>query len=105
LKNSLKNLIDTAQAAPDTVIVAADEASLYLQATLQVVWAPRGETPVNFDYMGCQCMASVARAHQYISLFRSLFVSTSPPGSVQRATATMTQTYRETCRCCSSVDP
>jgi len=25
--------------------VAGDEASLYLQATLQVVWAPRGQTP------------------------------------------------------------
>jgi transposase len=28
------------------VIVAGDEASLYLQATLQVVWAAKGETPV-----------------------------------------------------------
>jgi transposase len=28
------------------VIVAGDEASLYLQATLQVVWAPVGQTPV-----------------------------------------------------------
>lgn len=28
------------------MIVAGDEASLYLQATLQVVWAPIGETPV-----------------------------------------------------------
>jgi transposase len=38
--------MDTAQEAPETVIVAGDEASLYLQATLQVVWAPKGETPV-----------------------------------------------------------
>lgn len=28
------------------MILAGDEASLYLQATLQVVWAPIGETPV-----------------------------------------------------------
>lgn len=28
------------------MIVAGDEASIYLQATLRVVWAPRGETPV-----------------------------------------------------------
>lgn len=28
------------------MIVAGDEASLYLQATVQVVWAPIGETPV-----------------------------------------------------------
>ncbi len=28
------------------MIVAGDEASLYLQATLQVVWAAKGETPV-----------------------------------------------------------
>ena len=41
-----KKLIDTAQAAPNTVILAQDEASLYLQATLQVVWHARGQTPV-----------------------------------------------------------
>lgn len=34
------------QAAPETVILAQDEASLYLQATLQVVWHTRGQTPV-----------------------------------------------------------
>ncbi len=34
------------QDAPETVIVAADEASLYLQATTMRVWAPRGQTPV-----------------------------------------------------------
>lgn len=28
------------------MIVAGDEASLYLQATLKVVWAPKGQTPV-----------------------------------------------------------
>jgi putative transposase len=38
--------VDTAQTAPKTVILAGDEASLYLQATLQVVWAPRGQTPI-----------------------------------------------------------
>jgi hypothetical protein len=38
--------MDTAQAAPDTVILAEDEASLYLQATSKAVWHWRGETPV-----------------------------------------------------------
>jgi transposase len=38
--------MDTAQAAPDTIILAEDEASLYLQATLQVVWHPKGQTPM-----------------------------------------------------------
>lgn len=28
------------------MIVAGDEASMYLQATLRIVWAPKGETPV-----------------------------------------------------------
>jgi transposase len=35
-----------AQDAPNTVWLVQDEASLYLQATLSRVWAPRGETPV-----------------------------------------------------------
>lgn len=34
------------QDAPETVIVAEDEASLYLQATTMRAWAPRGQTPV-----------------------------------------------------------
>ena len=38
--------IDTAQSAPETVIVAGDEASLYLQATTMRVWHPCGQTPV-----------------------------------------------------------
>lgn len=38
--------MDTAQSAPDTVILAEDEASLYLQATLMRVWSARGQTPV-----------------------------------------------------------
>lgn len=38
--------MDIAQAAPETVILAEDEASLYLQATTTAVWAPRGQTPV-----------------------------------------------------------
>src|SRR5262245_47395593 len=37
--------MDIVQAAPDTMIVAEDEASLYLQATTRSVWAPRGQTP------------------------------------------------------------
>lgn len=38
-------MIDTAQTAPETVILAEDEASLYLQATTMRVWAPVGQTP------------------------------------------------------------
>jgi hypothetical protein len=38
--------MDLAQESPDTVILAQDEASMYLQATTTVVWAPRGQTPV-----------------------------------------------------------
>jgi transposase len=38
--------MDIAQTAPQTVILAEDEASLYLQATTTVVWAPRGQTPI-----------------------------------------------------------
>ena len=38
--------MDLAQNAPDTVILAQDEASLYLQASLMRVWAPVGQTPV-----------------------------------------------------------
>lgn len=34
------------QEAPETIILAEDEASLYLQATLSRVWAPQGQTPV-----------------------------------------------------------
>ena len=32
--------------APQTVILAEDEAAVYLQATLAAVWASRGQTPV-----------------------------------------------------------
>ncbi len=39
-------LIDIAQEAPKTIIVAEDEAKLYLQATTTRVWSPRGHTPV-----------------------------------------------------------
>lgn len=38
--------MDIAQTAPETIILAEDEASLYLQATTSAVWAPRGQTPV-----------------------------------------------------------
>lgn len=37
--------MDVAQAAPHTVILTEDEASMYLQATTQNVWAPQGQTP------------------------------------------------------------
>ena len=35
-----------AQTAPATVLLASDEAAVYLQATTMAVWAPRGQTPV-----------------------------------------------------------
>ena len=38
--------MELAQTAPETVILAEDEASLYLQATTTVVWAPQGQTPL-----------------------------------------------------------
>jgi len=39
-------MMDVAQDAPTTVILAEDEASLYLQATVLAVWAAQGQTPV-----------------------------------------------------------
>ena len=39
-------MIDLAQAQPDTVFLAEDEAWMYLQATTMAVWSPQGETPV-----------------------------------------------------------
>ena len=44
--------MDTAQEAPETVILAEDEASLYLQATRKVVWAACGQTPVVRQHPG-----------------------------------------------------
>lgn len=41
-----KKLTEIAQTAPETVILAEDEASVYLQATTCAVWAPKGRTPV-----------------------------------------------------------
>lgn len=38
-----KKVVDNAQDAPDTVYLAEDEASLYLQTTLQAIWAPCGQ--------------------------------------------------------------
>jgi transposase len=38
--------MDRAQDAPETVILAEDEAWMYLQATTMRVWAPRGDTPI-----------------------------------------------------------
>lgn len=38
--------MDIAQTAPETVILAEDEATLYLQATTAAVWAPYGQTPI-----------------------------------------------------------
>jgi len=38
--------MDVAQAAPNTVFLAGDEAGLYLQATTCHVWSPTGQTPI-----------------------------------------------------------
>ncbi|MCB0016178.1 MAG: IS630 family transposase [Anaerolineales bacterium] len=38
--------MDVAPDAPETVILAEDEASLYLQATTTAAWALRGQTPI-----------------------------------------------------------
>lgn len=38
--------MDVAQAAPNTVFLAGDEAGLYLQATTCHVWSPTGQTPM-----------------------------------------------------------
>ncbi len=38
--------MDVAQDAPNTVLLAGDEAGLYLQATTCHVWSPTGQTPV-----------------------------------------------------------
>ncbi len=42
----MKKLTDVAQVAPHTVLLASDEAALYLQATTMVVWAACGQTPL-----------------------------------------------------------
>lgn len=39
-------MLDKAQDAPNTLFLAEDEASLYLQTTTMAVWALRGQTPV-----------------------------------------------------------
>jgi hypothetical protein len=44
--NSKKKVIDLAQDAPDTLFLAGDEATLYLQPTTMTVWAPRGQPPL-----------------------------------------------------------
>ncbi|HBY96529.1 MAG TPA: IS630 family transposase [Chloroflexi bacterium] len=41
-----KKVLDLAQASEPSVILARDEAALDLQATVQRVWAPNGQTPV-----------------------------------------------------------
>jgi transposase len=41
--------------APQTVWLAADEAVLYLQATLMRVWAPTGQTPIIRADPGREC--------------------------------------------------
>jgi transposase len=51
-----KQLLDIAQDAPDTVILAEDEATLYLQATTKAVWYWRGETPVIKSDPGRACV-------------------------------------------------
>ena len=38
--------MEYAQTYPDAVYLSEDEASLYLQATTEAVWAPVGRTPI-----------------------------------------------------------
>ena len=45
-EETLEKIVGLAQNAPNTVILAEAEASLYLQASLRRVWAPTGQTPV-----------------------------------------------------------
>jgi len=42
----VNGLIDITQDAPETAILAEDEAILYLQLATMAVWAPQGQTPV-----------------------------------------------------------
>jgi transposase len=55
-------VIDLAQEAPTTVILAEDEAKVYLQASTMTVWAPRGEEFV------VRCDPSRAHANFYGTL-------------------------------------
>lgn len=54
--------MDVAQEAPQTVILAGDEASLYLQATLMRVWSVVGQPPL------IKCDGSRALTHFYGAL-------------------------------------
>jgi len=47
---------DFLQDYPDGVILALDEMSLYFQATLTRVWAPRGHTPIVAIHPQRQCV-------------------------------------------------
>jgi len=45
-------MIDIAQNAPHTLILTEDEAGIYLQASLERVWAVRGQTPIVRQHAG-----------------------------------------------------
>lgn len=68
-----------AQTAPGTVILAEDEASLYLQATTMRVWAPVGQTPcVRVDtqrdmihFYGCLNLATGEQTAMKASMMNS----------------------------------
>ena len=52
LRNSFEKTDGHCAIGTETVILAEDEASLYLQATTAAVWAPRGNTPVVHAHPG-----------------------------------------------------
>ena len=76
-----------AQAAPETVIVALDEASLYLQATTMAAWAPRGQP------LTVRCDPGRTKT----SLYGALNLTTGQEVVMQSATlnAVTTAQYRE----------
>ena len=78
-----KKLMDIAQNAPDTVILAADEASLYLQASLMRVWAPVGQTPVGQTPV-IRVAANRDSTHYYGALNLASGQETSLPGKRPR---------------------
>jgi transposase len=91
-----QKLTEVAQDAPHTLVLTEDEASLYLQATTQAVWAPRGQTPsVRVD-------AGRAQVHFYgtLNLLTGKEVATHEPIMNSEATArhleTLLTTYPDT---------
>jgi transposase len=77
-------MMDIAQTAPETIILAEDEASLYLQATTTTVWAPRGQTPV----------VSVQPARDRVSFYGTLNLHSGQEVTTQEPTMNSEATAR-----------